>query len=79
MLEEINKEQNPPTSVPESQPCLDNGDTPSRSSEQYWIPKAATVKDLTSWLVENWGDPALHVSVHFVCCWLITLVFTQDF
>ena len=79
MLEEINKEQNPPASVPESQPRLNNGDTPSHSSERYWIPKAATVKDLTSWLVENRGDPALRVSVRFVCCWLITLVFTQDF
>jgi hypothetical protein len=62
MLELINKNQNLPVPVPAQQPLLEYGDMPSSSSECYWIPKAAMVKDLTSWLVQNQGDPALHVS-----------------
>ena len=61
MLEEINKGPSDP--VPAPQPDLDDGDTPSDPSERYYLPKAATVRDLTGWLAENQGDPALRVSV----------------
>jgi hypothetical protein len=64
MMEEINKGQKPHVPVPTPQPGLeDEGDTPDGPSEHYWIPKAVTVRDLTSWLVTNQGDPALRVSV----------------
>ena len=63
MLDEINKDQNPPLPVPAPQPVLEDGDTPGNLTEHYWIPKAATVRNLTSWLAENEEDPALRVSV----------------
>ena len=62
MLEEINKGAPDPVTAPE--PDLEDGDTPSDPGERYRIPKAATVRDLTGWLAENQGDPALRVSVN---------------
>jgi hypothetical protein len=64
MMEAINKGQSRPDSVPTPRPdCDDKGDTPGDPSKHYWIPKAATVRDLTSWLAEHQGDPCLRVSV----------------
>ena len=61
MLEEINK--GPPDPITAPQPDLEDGETPGDPGERYYIPNAATARDLTSWLAENQGDPALCVSV----------------
>jgi hypothetical protein len=73
MLEEINK--GPPDPIPALQPDLNYGDTPSDPSECYYLPKVVTVRDLTGWLAENQGDPALHVSVRpSNYCWLTQML-----
>jgi hypothetical protein len=64
MQEEIKKGQNPPvpgTTRLQADP-EDGEDTPNNPSEHYSIPKCVTTRDITSWLVENQGDPALQVS-----------------
>ena len=60
MLDEINKGQ---VNLPAPQPILEDGDLLGNPSEHYWIPKVVTVRNLTSWLAKNQGDPALRVSV----------------
>ena len=64
MRDELIKGQNTPVPLPAPQPVREEEDTPGDPSQRYWIPKAATVRDLTSWLAKNRGDPALRVSVH---------------
>ena len=63
MLDEINKDQNPLLPIPAPWPVLEDGDMPGDLTEHYWIPKVATVRNLTSWLAKNLEDPALRVSV----------------